>query len=168
MSGGERRWRSLLRTDDPGRVRSLVVATGFFNAEEIRIAAELVEEALTRGEASGYRFLFAEQDRALLGYSCFGRIAGTQASYDLYWIAVSPEHQRAGIGSELLDRSETSIAHAGGQRVYVETSTRAQYAPTRTFYRRRGYREQALLADYFAPGDGKLILLKSLAPAPAP
>ena len=163
MSGGERRWRSDVRGDDPGRVRALIEATGFFNPAEVCIAADLVEERLVRGDASGYRFLFAEVGPALLGYSCFGPIAGTQASYDLYWIAVAPQHQRAGVGTALLERSETLVANAGGHRVYVETSTRAQYLPSRSFYHRRGYREQAKLADYYGPGDGKLILLKVLA-----
>ena len=48
------------------------------------------------------------------------------------------------------------------RRIYVETSTRPQYEPTRGFYRSRGYRLTAELPDYYAPGDGKATFVKVL------
>jgi hypothetical protein len=45
----------------------------------------------------------------------------------------------------------------------VETSTRAQYEPTRTFYERCGYEIAAELPDFYAPGDGKAIFVRVLA-----
>ena len=59
--------------------------------------------------------------------------------------------------------AETEIVKAGGTRVYVDTSSRKQYAPTRTFYERVGYSKDALLEDFYAPGDGKVIYVKVLA-----
>ena len=58
--------------------------------------------------------------------------------------------------------AETHIAARGGRRVYVETSSRAQYEPTRAFYLRCGYRVEATLADFYATGDSKVILIKVL------
>jgi hypothetical protein len=46
--------------------------------------------------------------------------------------------------------------------VYVETSGRRDYAPTRAFYERAGYRPEARLADFYAPGDDKWIYVKPL------
>ncbi len=46
--------------------------------------------------------------------------------------------------------------------VYVETSTRPQYAPTRSFYLACGYHLVAELPDFYAPRDGKAIFLKIL------
>lgn len=158
--------RETLEPADVGAVRELVAATRMFNAEEVEIAAELVEETLRRGKASGYEFLMASERGRLVGYSCFGRIAGTQASFDLYWIAVAPELQGRGLGQLLLARLETRVSESGGGRLYVETSGRAQYAPTRRFYARAGYRIEAQLPDFYAPGDAKLIFAKELA-APA-
>jgi hypothetical protein len=50
--------------------------------------------------------------------------------------------------------------------VYAETSSRPQYEPTRSFYRACGYRLEARLEDFYAPGDGKVIFLKVLGPQP--
>jgi GNAT superfamily N-acetyltransferase len=154
--------RETLEPADVEAVRALVAATGMFNAEEVAIAAELVEETLRRGKASGYEFVMATEAGRLVGYACFGRIEGTQASFDLYWIAVEPGLQGRGLGQRLLARSEARVREAGGGRLYVDTAGRAQYEPTRRFYARAGYRVDAQLADFYAPGDAKLIFVKAL------
>ncbi len=150
---------------DLEQVAELLGATQFFSSDEIAVGVELVAERLERGQASGYEFVLAEQDRKLVGYTCFGPIPCTRGSYDLYWIAVHPDWQRRGIGARLLAHSERRIAQAGGRRIYIETSARTQYNPTRAFYQRGGYWQEALLADFYAPGDGKVIYGKVLAKA---
>jgi ribosomal protein S18 acetylase RimI-like enzyme len=144
------------------RVRRLVESTGFFSPSEVDVAVDLVEERLRRGEAGGYYFVFAERDGQTAGYACYGPIAGTAASFDLYWIAVHPSAQGAGLGRLLLAESERRIGLAGGRRVYIETSHRAQYVPTRAFYERGGYDLEAILKDFYAPGDDKAIYVKAL------
>jgi ribosomal protein S18 acetylase RimI-like enzyme len=153
------------RAADLQRVREIVESTGFFSAEEVRIAIELVDDRLARGPASDYRFLFAETGGAVAGYSCYGPVALTRASWDLYWIAVDPTAQGQGIGKALLAESERRIALAGGERIYVETSSREQYGPTRGFYELCGYRVGAVLDDFYAPGDGKVIFVRALSTA---
>ncbi|MGH8496977.1 MAG: GNAT family N-acetyltransferase [Gammaproteobacteria bacterium] len=155
-------FRESVREADAGAVREIVAATGFFNPAELDIAMELVTERLGKGPASGYQFILAEYGATLAGYACFGPISGTLASFDLYWIAVSPHLQGRGLGRVLLARAEQAIAGAGGRRVYVETSSRTQYAGTRGFYIRSGYREDAVLRDFYAPCDDKVIYVKQL------
>ena len=157
--------RTALQPADSAAVRTLVQATGFFSSDEVGIAAELVEEALARGAASGYRFLLLEQSGTLLGYTCYGEIPGTTGSYDLYWIVVAPAQQGRGSGRRLLEATEAHIGALGGRLVYAETSSRAQYAPTRKFYEGTGFHAAARLPDFYAPGDGKVIYAKSLQPA---
>jgi ribosomal protein S18 acetylase RimI-like enzyme len=159
--------RETLEPADGAAVRRLVAATGMFSAEEIEIAGELVEETLVRGAKSGYEFVIATEAGQLVGYACFGRIPGTQSSFDLYWIAVEPGQQGRGLGQQLLARSEARAREQGGGRIYVDTSGRAQYEPTRRFYRGAGYEIAAELADFYAPGDSKVIFVKSLGSAAA-
>ena len=158
----EVRYRGEVRPADREAVRAVLESTGFFYPEEIGVAVELVEERLARGEASGYHFDFAETGAAVAGYTCYGPIACTRESFDLYWIGVHQEQRRAGLGRKLLARAEEQIRRLGGRRVYVETSSRAQYEPTRRFYLACGYRIEAVLEDFYAPGDGKVIFLKVL------
>jgi len=157
-------WRSAVMADDVGRVRSLVAGTGFFNAAEVEVAADLVTERLTKGIRSGYHFVLAERGSTLVAYACYGPIEGTQGSFDLYWIAVSPEEQRRGLGAQVYARAEAAMRKAGVKHVYADTSSSDRYAGTRGFYQRMGFHEEARLADFYAPGDGKIIYVKALPP----
>lgn len=152
-----------VRPGDGEHVRRLVSSSGFFRLDEIPVAVELLEETLQKGAASGYSFVFAEIDDRPVGYACFGLIPCTLASYDLYWIAVQDECRGRGIGRALLARAESSVAAAGGRSIFVETSTRELYEPTRRFYERSGYERVATLDDFYAEGDGKAIFRKKLA-----
>lgn len=147
---------------DATRVREIVASTGFFHDHEIDVAVELVDERLGKGPASGYHFVFAECEGRVAGYACYGPIACTAHSYDVYWIAVHLDFQGQGLGRMLLAESERRIASAGGRRVYVETSGREQYAPTRRFYERSGYCREAVLTEFYGPGDDKVIYLKTV------
>ena len=138
----------------------MVKASGFFYDEEVEVAVELVEERLAKGDRSGYYFLFAERNGKVVGYTCFGPIPCTKSSYDLYWIVVHNDYRNKGLGKKLLQKSEDIIARRGGTRIYAETSSRAQYDPTRAFYQKAGYREEAVIRDFYAPGDSKVIYVK--------
>ncbi|MCB9683479.1 MAG: GNAT family N-acetyltransferase [Alphaproteobacteria bacterium] len=148
---------------DEAAVRALVAATRMFHDDEVDVAAELVRERLTKGDESGYHFLMADaEDGSLSGYACFGPIPCTRSSWDLYWIAVDPGLQGQGLGRALLEASEGRVAALGGTRVYVDTSGRPDYEPTRAFYERCGYAVGAHLRDFYDVGDGKVIFEKVL------
>jgi len=157
-------FRKGVRPDDADSVRKILDSTGFFRPDEIRVAVELVEETLEKGAESGYRFLFSELDGEAAGYACYGEIPCTIGSYDLYWIAVRNDFQKAGIGRQLLERTESAIAGLGGRAIYIETASCVKYQPTRNFYLRNGYQTAAVLKDFYSPGDDKVIFVKFLAP----
>jgi len=154
--------RRNLRSEDRDSLQELLEDTGFFNSEELQVAMELVDDRLQHGENSHYRFLVASSGRKLRGYACWGPIPGTVSSVDLYWIAVHPEGQGQGTGRALLLEAEAWILEEGRNRVYVETSSRPQYGPTRAFYRACGYIEDARLDEFYAPNEAKVIFLKVL------
>ena len=155
--------RSEVRADDAAAVRRIVQSTGFFTPAEVDVAVELVEERLSKGVASGYHFLFVDDgEHGPIAYACFGPIACTVSSFDVYWIAVEASRQSKGLGRELMGLSEKAIVALGGTRAYVETSGKPQYEPTRQFYLRCGYTVEAELPDFYAPGDAKVILAKPL------
>ena len=143
-------------------VRVLITKTGFFRADEAAVAVELVSERLGRGAESGYYFVMAEVKEHLVGYVCYGPIPCTASSFDLYWIAVDPRFQGRGLGKALVRETEQRIRELGGERVYVETSSRVQYFSTRIFYERCGYSKASVLDDFYGPGDGKVTYLKLL------
>jgi D-alanine-D-alanine ligase len=147
---------------DAAVVRDIVTSTGFFHAHEVDVAVELVEERLKKGLDSGYLFLFAEQEGRTVGYSCYGEIPCTEGSYDLYWIAVHGDYHKQGIGGVLLAMTEERIAGRQGRVIWVETSGREKYLPTRKFYQRCGYSEEAVLKGFYSAGDDKVVYAKRL------
>jgi ribosomal protein S18 acetylase RimI-like enzyme len=165
LAGRQLQFREEVQLSDREVVQDIITASGFFSPAEVAIAVELVGERLAQGLQSGYYFLFAEYANEVVGYTCYGPIPGTVVSYDLYWIAVRDPYRGQGVGTMLLQRSERTIAALGGRRIYVETSSRALYLPTHAFYDAQGYHREALLEDYYAPGDSKLIYVK-VVPAP--
>ena len=162
MEKNEIIFRQDVRGGDASGLRDIVESTGFFNQEEIDVAVELVTERLEKGEASGYYFIFADFKDRTIGYACYGPIPGTQASFDLYWIAVHRDYRGKGIGKLLLNASEQEISRMGGRRIYIETASRKQYTPTRAFYLACQYELEATLRDFYAPGDSKCIFVKEI------
>ena len=142
------------------RLERLTAATGLFRPDEVAIAVELLDEALAGDD--DYRFLGAYAGDDLAGYACWGPTPGTTGTFDLYWIVVDPKWQGQHVGSELLQAVEQQLMTDDGRLVIVETSSRAEYAPTRAFYERRGYARAALIPGYYAAGDDLVIYLKDL------
>ncbi len=156
-------FRTHLLQSDAEEVRRLVASSGFFRDDEVPVAVELVTETLEKGAASGYSFIFAESGGGTVGYACFGLIPCTLSSYDLYWIVVDNSCRGQGIGVELMRRVEAAVEQLGGRRIYIETSTRELYTPTRRFYEKCGYRIVATFPDFYADGDGKDVFHRSIA-----
>ncbi len=155
-------FRQHLLDTDPDIIEDIVRSSGFFSPAEIDIARELVCDRLEHGGLSSYQFLLAQDGGLVLGYTCYGLIPATAGSYDLYWIAVSDSRRGRGLGRGLLEKTESLIAENGGRILYAETSSRIQYEPTRLFYERCGFTAEAVLKDFYAIGDSKVIYSKAL------
>jgi ribosomal protein S18 acetylase RimI-like enzyme len=149
------RWRQITLPTDPARVGALVAATGVFTEEEVSVAEQLVQSTVDETEI--YRFLFAERDGELLGYTCFEAIALSDLSWDLYWIAVHPEAWGSGLAIDLMARTGNVIKRRGGRFVFAETSSTDPYQRTRAFYLKAGFEEAARFADFYRAGDDKVI-----------
>ena len=138
----------------------LTRGTGLFRAEEVATAVELLDESLAGDE--DYRFVGAFDGDDLIGFACWGPTPGTAATYDLYWIVVGREHQGRGIGTYLLAEVEQRLTTHDARLIVVETSSRADYQPTRGFYEARGYTRTATIPSYYAPGDDLVVYTKDL------
>ena len=142
---------------DVESVKEIVTSTNFFQDHEIPVAVELVQERLEKGLESGYRFIFASIEGKTIAYACYGEIPCTKGSYDLYWIVTHNDYRGKGIGKELMAEVERQIKGIGGRVIYIETSSKAHYEPTRKFYENYGCVTEAVLKDFYDQGDHKYI-----------
>ncbi|TRZ72397.1 MAG: N-acetyltransferase [Bacteroidetes bacterium] len=155
-------FRTNATPEDIEHVRDIIVSTGFFYDFEVPVAVELVAEGAYEGEDSGYHFIFVEVEGKTVAYSCYGHIAGTDAGFDLYWIATHNDLRGTGIGKILLEETHKRAKEMGARYIIAETSSLDKYLPTRLFYEKNGYSKDAFIADFYKPGDAKVIYVKRL------
>lgn len=151
-----------LSAADRGRIEEITRAVGLFRPDEIPVALEVFDEAVRAGpRGEPYSALGADVDRRLAGWICWGPTPCTLGTYDLYWMAVDPALQGAGVGTALVLEMERRLAGLA-RLIVVETAGRPDYAATRRFYETRGYRPTATIPDFYAPGDDQIVFVKSV------
>lgn len=67
-----------------------------------------------------------------------------------------------GVGHALLTQVENEVRNRGGRLLMIETSSTAPYVLARRLYESSGYRCDAVVRDFYAPGDDLLIYAKTL------
>ncbi len=149
------------RPEDRQVVLSFLADTGFFRPDEIDIAREVLDSALAEGPTGHYQSFVAVADGETVGWICYGPTPCTIGTYDIYWIGVSPAWQGKGVGRALTAFAEQAIRERGGRLFVVETSGRESYHSTHQFYQRLGYREAAVIPDFYGPGDPRVIFIKA-------
>jgi ribosomal protein S18 acetylase RimI-like enzyme len=149
----------------------LLGALPTFSDDERAVALEVIDTQLARPEVDGYRFVLSffeppngDGPSRLAGYICYGRTPMTQSTYDLYWIATSPEFARWGVARGLVASMESDIAREGGGIVRVETGSRDGYDTAIQFYDALGFARTARIEDFYAPGDDLIIFTKRIRP----
>ena len=145
------------------KVASLLGETPEFTRAEVEVALELVDCALADPLSDDYRFIMAEEGERLLGYACFGSTPMTEGCYDLYWLVVSQDARRLGVGRELMTAVESLLSSLGGRLVRVETAGLETYTAARAFYERLGYREVGRIRDFYWSGNDLYTYAKYLA-----
>ena len=156
-------YRKKLKQTDIDSIREILNSSPFFYDYEIDVAQELVAENLSKGEEkSGYIFIIVEKEGRAIAFACYGKTPCTADSFDLYWIAVHQNQKNTGIGKQLIGLVETDIERIGGKNIWIETSSRPLYEPTRMFYLKTGYDMVAQLPNFYGKDDHKNIFLKNL------
>jgi ribosomal protein S18 acetylase RimI-like enzyme len=148
-----------LAAADRRRIEEITRAVSVFREDEVPVALEVFDGAVAG--SPDYVALGATVDERLVGWICWGPTPCTLGTYDLYWMAVDPAAQAAGIGTALLREMEGRLA-GSARLIVVETAGRPDYRPTRAFYEARGYRKAAIIPDFYAPGDDQVVYVKAL------
>lgn len=148
---------------DRKQIRHLIEHGGTFNETEIRVAMEVLDEALRHPEKGDYHVFCAIDDSgSIAGYICFGPIPMTDDCYDLYWIVVDKKFSRKGVGGKLLEFMEGFLARKRARLIYVDTESSLAYEAARSFYEKNGFRVVCVLDDFYRKGANKLIFMKEV------
>lgn len=155
--------RKKLKESDIAFIEEILNSTGFFYKHEVEIAVELAQENLLKGEEkSGYIFYIAEKEAKPVAFACYGKTPCTADSFDLYWIAVHQNQKGIGIGKILMKVIEEDVLKLSGKNIWIETSSRPIYEPTRLFYLKMNCEKIAELPNFYGENDNKVIFLKKV------
>ena len=81
---------------------------------------------------------------------------------------MDPVAQGRGIGRALLAKVEAEVQARLGSLLLIETSSRPVFASAHRFYEISGYRCEAIIHHFYAPGDNLLVFSKDLGQAQSP
>jgi ribosomal protein S18 acetylase RimI-like enzyme len=155
----------LLKESDREEIEKIISSINTFSSEEKKVALELIDIFLSQPLQKDYVVeVITDElaDNKIAGYTCYGLTPMTVSTYDLYWIVVASDSQNKGFGKRLIEYAENNCRSKGGKLLVVETSSRADYAPTRSFYEKKGYQLEAKIRDFYRAGDDKIIYTKRL------
>ena len=146
---------------DRPRLATIVRNAGNFSEEEMETALELIDESIEMENEGDYITFVIDED-GVRGYVCIGPVPLTQGVYDLYWIVVDAAARGRQYGQRLLRFAEEEVKRRAGRMVLIETSSLPAYEGTRRFYLAAGYPEVARIANFYKPGDDKIIYGKNV------
>ena len=151
-----------VRPKDRGAAIEVARASGLFGPEELADVEATLEGFLT-GSVEGDRWLAsdaAEGVVAAIAYYAPERM--TDGTWNLYLLAVHPDHQGQHLGSALVRHVEQDLREIGARVLLIETSGVADFARQRAFYAGLGYAEEARIREFYGAGDDKVVYWKQL------
>ena len=82
--------------------------------------------------------------------------------WNLWFIGLRPGDQGGGGGSLLMAEAERTVRAEGGRLLLIETSLADAQEDARGFYAARGYGREAVIREYYAPGEDKIVFRRAL------
>jgi ribosomal protein S18 acetylase RimI-like enzyme len=143
--------------DDLKAVSAILDRTELFPSEML---SEMAEPYLVGREP--HIWLVAESDGSVFGFAYCEPERMTDGTYNLLAIAVDPDRQNRGIGQHLVASVEQATKVSGGRVLLVETSSLPEYERTRSFYDQLGFDREAVIREFYAKGEDKVIFLKQI------
>ena len=150
---------------DVEQIRALALDNGMFAPEEMAGFDDGLNSYLS-GASEGHRWLVATgvggrvEGAAYVAPEPFG-----DRIWNLYFLAAHPSRHRRGAGSALVTRVEQTLrdeGEASARVLIVETSSSAAYEGARGFYASQGFDREAVIRDFYGPGEDKIVFWKSL------
>ncbi len=148
--------RTATRSDLPD-IALVLGDTSLFPAAML---GEMMAPILDEPESSDQWLVCAEDGSGVIGFAYYRQEPLAEGTWNLLAIGFRKQYQGLGHGATLVAAVEKALAQ---QRVLiVETSGLEEFLATRAFYDQRGYEREAVIRDYWADGDDKVIYRKRL------
>ncbi len=148
-------------TNDKKALVAIANAIGLFTPQELEELGGMLAEYFDDNLGSDH-FWITYDDIDPVGVAYYAPEQYADGTWNLYFIAVHPDHQGKGYGTKLLRYVEQTLKARGERILLVETSGLPNFERTRAFYRKHGYDEEARIREFYKAGDDKIIFRKAL------
>ncbi|MFH1789255.1 MAG: KamA family radical SAM protein [Candidatus Altiarchaeota archaeon] len=139
---------------------SMLVRTPEFDGNDTATCLECLTDYLNQDPT--YTFICAEEEGKVAGFACYGKDSIADKLVEIYWIAVSPDYRRKGVGRLLISHIEDEARRDKIRMIVTETESDRLYSNTRRFYEACGYAQKARIEDFYEEGDDKVIYAKRM------
>lgn len=143
------------------KLLALAKAIGLFESSQIEELAQMLDQHFS-DEKNNQDLWLTDYDNEPVGIAYVAPERMTEGTWNLYLIAIHPDHQKQGRGTTLLQYVEQILTERGERVLLVETSGTDDFGYVRAFYRKSGYEEEARIRDFYTEGVDKIIFRKAL------
>ena len=148
---------------DRTAIIDVALASGLFPPDGLAEVEATLDGFLT-GAAAADHWLVTDTGTSIAATAYYAPERMTDGTWNLYLLAVHPDHQGQGRGAALVRHVEQDLREAGARVLLIETSGVPGFAGQRAFYTGLGYHEEARIRDFYEAGDDKVIYWKALMP----
>ena len=136
---------------------ALATASGLFEPDQTEILA-----AMLRSPEEHDVWFTDEESGIPVGVAYLAPEKMTNGTWNLYWIAIDPDHQRQGRGKAMLAHVENWLVQEKQRILLVETAGVDEFEYVRKFYSDSGFEAEARIRDFYESGVDKVVFRKSL------
>ena len=148
--------RPTLETDFDALI-AIATESGLFEPEQTDVLARMLREP-----AESDVWFTDEKDGIPVGVAYLAPEKMTHGTWNLYWIAVHPDHQKQGRGKAILQHVENWLTQKGQRILLVETAGIDDFDYVRNFYAAYGFEKETNIRDFYEAGVDKVVFRKSL------
>ena len=150
------------RQSDRSSMMAVATSVDLFGPDELAELGVTIDAFLDGTAGTDDHWIVGEVDGAPIALAYFAPERMTVGTWNLYLIAVRPDHQGRGHGAALLRHVEHALKSRGERILLIETAGLESFAPQRRFYERRGYEAEACIREFYAEGTDKIVFRKAL------
>jgi ribosomal protein S18 acetylase RimI-like enzyme len=148
--------------DDSVAIRAIAIGTGLFDEQSWPEVQEVMKDSVA-GELEHHSWIVLEDEHhQVVAAAYYAPEPFAHRMWNMYFLGVLPGRQGDGSGGALVKYVENVLREAGERVLIIETSGVDSFEPTRGFYRKQGYTEEARIREFYGPGDDKVVFWKAL------
>lgn len=146
------------RADDRAEILNVAEASGLFSAEEMPYVADSFDSWSPDDPHEGTLWLSVEGGG---GAAMVAPEAMSDNVWNMLFIAVSRNRQRAGRGNALLTEVEARILARGARMMLIDTASGEDQTAARSFYVAAWYAQVAVIPGYYGEGIDRITFART-------